>query len=181
MNEIIKYFTRDNITLALAILGSILSTFNFVKNLITNRKRLSVNFDRATILLCRTNHPILFRMIIENKSRLPICVSRMFLECNGKKFEFEWVPEYVHHAAEKQGKQILTHNEHLSTGFPSIAQGLGAIGGFFFLYTDKDYTGDDLVKHPVQLILNTNRGKKKIPLNLNENNFFKIKQYNYYQ
>ncbi len=177
MENFCKFLTFDNITFTIAVVGFLLSLITFVKDVITNRSRLSINLDRATILSCRTNHPILFRMIVENKSRLPICISRMFLLCNGKKFEFEWIPERVFNATETKSKHTLDCNNRYSTGFPSIAQGLGAIGGFFFVYTDNDYTADDLTKYPVKLILNTNRGKKKFFINLNEKNVFTVSSY----
>lgn len=176
MEKICKYLTRDNITLAIAIAGFLLSVINIVKDLILNRSKISINLDRATMLLYRSNHPILFRMIVENKSRLPICISRMFLVCNGKTFEFEWIPERVFNGTERQGEQVLDSNNQYSTSLPSVAQGLGAIGGFFFVYTDNDYTIDDLIRYPSKIIVNTNRGKKKFNIKLDDKTVFAIEK-----
>lgn len=168
INQISAY---DKITLFIAIIGCLLSLYNFIKDIAMNRSRLSISFKKATLLKPYNGNPIVFRMMIENCSRLPISISRMFLSCEDAFIEFEWVPENIFHAETLQSGKIINSNTYSSVSFPINIPGLGAAGGFFNLYTYDTNIHTKFYNRHLELILHTNRGKKRFALQIDDSNF----------
>lgn len=156
--------------MTISIISFFLSLWNFFTPLYNNRSKLTVSLEKVTNLSHLCDKPFIFRMTLENRSRLSISVSRMFLSCNNKTFEFEWLPRSVASTVETAGDdKHVTH--HCSVELPYTIQGLGAAGKYFWVYTCNSFNCHDLVDYPVFLTCYTNRGIKKIKLNISENTF----------
>ena len=156
--------TRDNITLLIAVVGLLLSLWNFFKDLWENRSKVRLVFKSCSITKLH-GFDLLFGFSFENLSRLPIAVSRIFLKSNDELFEFEWLPHWIF----KQGIEG-NNNVIYSEKIPNSIEGLGLWGGYFFLSLPKNFNKSDLIGAYNKIIIHTNRGIKRFPIEITEEN-----------
>ena len=157
-------FSKENITFLIAVIGFFLSVLNFIKNIMENRFKLKLEFKSAGIQNKFPNNPIYFEMLMENCSRLPVSIARIFLKIGSEQFEFDWKEHEIYCDKVIQNQKIVTTKTHYSSTLPHTIEGLGIWGRFFYVKTNETFHFDSFLKNNNTLILYTNRGKKKLKL-----------------
>lgn len=155
---------KDIITLLIALIGFSLSIYNFILSLIANHVKLQITYKNH---LC--GKPDLSFMIImmhiENMSRLPISVSRMFLNIGNTSYEFSSMKQFAYQRTRRSGDKtyddIVTHTLELPQSIPA----LGIAGGFFHVVGD--ITNEQLLNEKTSITLWTTRGKRTYKILIN--------------
>lgn len=79
-NNLQSLFTRENITLAIALFGAFGTALNGILGFIRSRKKISIQI----IKICRLNKFIVAYIVILNHSRLPISINDISIIINQK-------------------------------------------------------------------------------------------------
>lgn len=156
MKNLIPFFTRENITLALAILGSIGTLTSWTHTLLGNRKNLNVRVvgQRFSEM---NNDSLLLYMSFENKSRLPIAITSIGIKINEITYTCTEIPIVTFQETTRCKGEILSHHEYTSIPLPISLSGLGATSGYvYFEFPGADFEFD--ATH-LNFQLTTNRGR----------------------
>lgn len=86
-----SFFTKENITFVLAVIGSIGTILNFIYTYLSSRKRIDIQVLDYTSIF---NVVQLF-MYIQNQSRSPICISCISLIIDDKEIPCELIPKKI--------------------------------------------------------------------------------------
>lgn len=148
-------FSRDNITLAIAIFGA----FGTVLNIYKNRFALKLTYRSQLVPPSSKLGIMLFDLLIENKSNLPVSVSRIFISIGKVSGEFLHEKYYVS-SQKYSSNNTDIKNEIYTIPLPVKIEGLGAVGGYFKLQLPKYIPESELINSEVKITLITNRGKK---------------------
>ena len=158
--------SKNQITFIIAVLSFILSVYNFLHSLFTNRANLKIIYKLHTVCNNLLDYPIIFNLVIENKSRLDISISRLFLKVNDCMYEFDSEPNWIGEKTRRTGNNITDKITLHSLVIPQTISGLGAIGGYFYVGTYKNFKFNK--SDQVTIIAHTNRGKFKYPINFGD-------------
>lgn len=136
------------------VLGFVMSLFGLVCTWSRNRKRLHIS-----ILDIKSFNDVTFlRMIFENKSRLPIAITRIALILNGKTIDCTPNPTVVYEEVRRDAKkEIIGTDVEKSYSLPVQLSELGAVSGLV-LFERLQELPEDSATHLTFLIA-TNRGK----------------------
>ena len=86
-----SFFTRENITFILAVIGSLGTIFNFAYTYFSSRRRIDMQIlDYSSHL-----NVVQFFMYIQNQSRSPICISCISLQLDDKEISCELIPKKI--------------------------------------------------------------------------------------
>lgn len=162
--------TKENITLAIAILGLLGSIFSWVFNFLSRRKKirfLIYDYQRLGDI-----HQFVFS--IENLSQLPISISRIFLVIDNKKYECTYIPKRVSETTREIGRKVIERKSEYSLPMPIVLTSLGAMHGYvIFENCPKNLENPQT---PATLLLHTNRGRPmKLKAQLVQNSHQDIK------
>ena len=157
---------KEQITLIIAILSFMLSLYNFFYSLLINRSNLKLIYKSHSCCNLTPEYPIIFNLVFENKSRLDISISRLFLKVNESTYEFDSETNWIGEKTNRTGNKITDKITLYSLEIPQTISGLGAIGGYFWVGTYKkiEFNKSD----QVTIIAYTNRGKFKYPINFGD-------------
>ncbi len=161
-----KFFDNETLKTFISIMGFALSVFNLCYLLITNCFKIKLIAKSYAFCSNLENHPIFFEFAIENHSRIPVSISRMFLIVNGIYYEFQWEKEEIGYSNHTQGNKVLSSNYFYSITLPQFVSGMGVVGGFFFVNTDNELTKENFLHSNVFVELHTGRGKRKFKLDV---------------
>lgn len=115
-----EIFTYSNITFAIAILGALLSVYNFTKDIVQNRFKMHIAFRSYKPCPIRFNHKSFrFLMSIENRSHTALSISRILLKHQDKVYDFNCLPQRVYTWEEKTEKMLLIECASIPYRFPS--------------------------------------------------------------
>lgn len=151
------FLTRENITLAMSIFGSVGTIISFTLAFLHNRKKVKIsilNFEKM-------GDVYLFFIMFENLSRLPISISRISLISNDFAEDCFVTPEFVleyNKSTEKQG--VYERKVYYSEQIPINLSPLGAISGYLLFPALEEQTLIDVSRLTI-LQVYTNRGKVK--------------------
>lgn len=158
--------TKDQITLIIAVLSFMLSLYNFLHSLLINRSNLKLIYKSHSCCNFAPEYTIIFNLVFENKSRLDISISRLFLKVNESIYEFDSELNWIGEKTRRTGNKITDKITLYSLEIPQTVSGLGAVGGYFWVDTYKKL---ELNKSDqVTIIAYTNRGKFKYPVNFGD-------------
>lgn len=119
MNNIWKFLSNnDNITTIISVLAFVLSMINTFYLIFTQRPKIKVSFKEYTFLKNLPDKPFLLGVIIENKSRLSVSISKMNLNINDTKYEFSWIPIIICNTNLSQNNNTLDKVSVHSLTFP---------------------------------------------------------------
>lgn len=142
------------------IIGFVLSTINFTYFFIIRRKKLSIRFDKISIkdsdndLSCAK-----VKFTVENKSQLPISLTRIQLLANDTLYDCELLPQVAEELVRKNNNngKIFDRYSLKTVHTPINLPALSAFSGYFaFLIPQGSLSNSD--KHLTFRIC-TNRGK----------------------
>lgn len=146
------WLTMQNITFAIAVAGFLMSLASWIHTFITQRKKLrfwasSYKYSKDSLLLY---------LKIENKSRLPITITRIILFSGKHTTECVSTSEWVRSSTQKDGSEISAQKNYYSMQMPISIPSLGGAGGYV-LFRDDQYTFP-VLSTPLTLEFHTNRG-----------------------
>ena len=148
---------KENITFLIAVIGFLLSLWNFLKELWYNRSKINIRFKNQAPIISLGDKCLRIELSIENKSRIPISISRMFLVYKDIEYEFEWIPRLVVYDHIKEQNNIHDIMKNCTLALPTTIPGLGVYGGYFIAVINEDFYSD--IKNDYFLKIQTNRKK----------------------
>lgn len=156
---------KDSITFLIALLGFVLSMYNFIRALIQDHIHLRISYKNHLCSPTSSKGFMILAMDIENLSRLPISISRMFLNIGDETFEFSYMPHYVYERTQRCGDEIVDKITTHTLQFPLSIPTLGVAGGFFHIVGN--FTEQQLTKEKLSVTLWTTRGKRTYEIVMN--------------
>lgn len=164
MNTICSLLTRENISLVIAVIGFILSVYNFVHEKMQNQMKINITYKNHFIAE-HDHKSITISLAFENLVKNPISISRIYLCVDDKKYDFYWIPQFVLRATQQTNGQVIDEINVHSIPLPFIIEGYGVVGGFFFTKAPQSiYT---LESANTSLLVYSNKGIKKYPILMN--------------
>lgn len=165
MKPFFDFFNNnDNIRTMTSVLAFILSLSNTIYLVFTQRFKIKVRFKEYVFINKIKDKPLILGMVIENPSRLPVSVSRMFLHVNKQKFEFSWFPQIIFESNLKQKENIIDKSNIYSLCFPQNINSLGSCCGYFALCSDNKFDINDIKQAKCKIEIHSNRGKRKFKI-----------------
>ena len=136
------------------VLGFVMSLFGLVCTWHRNRKRLHIS-----ILDIKSFNDVTFlRIMFENKSRLPIAITRVALLLNGKIIDCTPNPTIVYEEVRRDAKkEIIGTDVEKSYPLPIQLSELGAISGLVLFERLQELPEDSATN--LTFLIATNRGK----------------------
>lgn len=156
-----EYLTRENITLALSIFGSLGTLITFISSYHSKRKNLKIIVDNIAY---KSNHEMLIIIFtFENHSQLPISICDMSVTINSDKIH---ASKYIHSVGEythKNGNEVIDRKFEYNLRFPVDIQQLCAVSGYVLF--DVSPTMLENLSTPLKLAIRSTRGRvQKIEL-----------------
>lgn len=151
LNKLHEFFTRENITLAIAIFGAIGTLFNWLLNFFHNRRNLKIKI----VSIRKHKSDFLMYVLIENRSRLPISISSFSVKIGGAFYPCRLIPKKVRTDV-SSGKGISTRTPFYTMQFPVNIGSLGAASGYVFF--DSYPQSVQPISIPLIFRVATNRG-----------------------
>ena len=165
MNSIFNYFNdNDNIRTLTSVLALILSLSNTIYLIITQNFKIKVKFKEYVFIDKINDKPLILGVIIENQSRLPVSISRMFLHINRERFEFSWFPQLVFESNLHRNEKSLNESNIYSLCFPQNINSLCSCCGYFVVRSDSKFDVNDLKQSKCKIEIQSNRGKRKFKI-----------------
>ena len=143
------YFTKENITFLLAVIGSL----GTIYSMIAQHKNISLSI----VSYSYKNKTLLMYVAFTNCSRLPISILNVSIVLDKICYPCVYIPTTVVEHTRHSGKELLSYREELSIQFPVSLSSLAGTSGY--LYFDK--LPDNYPNAPTTLTLevSTNRGQ----------------------
>ena len=155
-NSFFSLFSRDNITLAIALIGAFGTIWGFYQN----RFKIKCSYISQLVLPPPTKVTIMyFNFLIENQSRLPVSISRIYLSIDGLQSESLRESYPVHAYIEQSGRSSQKYPA-FTLPLPVKIEGLGAVGGYFRFHFSEPISESKLLQSKVTVTIATNRGKR---------------------
>ncbi len=165
MNNIWKFLSdNDNIKTVISVLAFILSVINTFYLFFTQRPKIKASFKEYTFLKNICDKPFLLGVIIENKSRLPVSISKMNLSVDNVKYEFSWIPIILYNSNLSQNDKVFEKTSVHSLTFPQHISSLGSCCGYFAIITKDQFDAYKLRDSKCILEVYTSRGKKSFKI-----------------
>lgn len=168
MNNLFDIVSNDFISTYIALAGFIISIANSIYLICINSFKVSLITKSYAICSDLEGHPIYFELAIENNSRIPLSVSRMYLNVNEKKYEFQWEKERIGHFEFRTNGIVTEEYSTYSETLPQIIQGCGVVGGFFYVETEDALKEDEFMNSEISIEIHTNRGNKTFKTDLSK-------------
>lgn len=128
LNQFSKFLTRDNITLALSIFGSVGTLTSAILSFIRSRKRISITIPK----LYHNNSSMWLYVIIENNSRLPISINSVSACFSDKLFHSSQIPQKILEVTQQTGNIVTDKKEYFSIKFPISLPALSGTSGYLY-------------------------------------------------
>lgn len=142
-----ELLTRENITLALSIFGSIGTLVTFISSYLSKRKNLRINITSSTY-----NESLNYLVLIitfENRSCLPISVTSISAILHGKELEPLCHPHCVGEYTQRNGNEVIDRKFTYNLQIPTAIQQFGATSGHILF----DIPPEELRNQSTPLIL----------------------------
>lgn len=151
---VLPVLTKDNITLVIAIVGFIISIYNLILSIVTQRKSLEI-----TILDIYSLHDIIaINISIENRSRLPIAITNFTLVSNDSyRTNCTPIPTLLFENVRRIGKEVVERKQTYSTQLPISISSLAAANAIVIFEKVQEPLPVDSTQ--VTVLVGTNRGK----------------------
>jgi len=159
----LEYFTRENITMALAIFGSLGTIFCAIYYLVTHKVKVKINVTGYRL----TNTSLLLYVTFTSKSARPIAITDISFKHADKSFYAFKNPIVVHRTTFKQNDQLINYKEFYNETFPIPISAYGGTSGY--IYFAFPHRHDLNTATNLNFVCSTNRHRKiTTKLQLNE-------------
>ena len=148
-----SWLTRENITLALSIFGTLGTIGTWIYSYLSNRPKLKGK------LLCLDGNEKLcvIYLVISNESHLPISIDNVHLVLKDKTIQCIYYPVVVqNHEITRNGLLLLNDNVY-SVSLPINIGAISSHGGFYVFASCQSDLQE--VSTELNLLVSTNRGK----------------------
>ncbi len=160
MDFVYKIFTKDNITFALAVFGSLGTAYT----LFAQKRKFSASIHYYNY----QNRALVIYVSFTNNSHLPISISNVSLVIDNICYPCVYVPTKVLDYTRRIGKEVICRKEIMSIQFPISLLALAGSSGYVYFDTLPDNYPDDATE--LILEVSTSRGKaKRIKLSVPKN------------
>ena len=123
-----NFFTKENITFLLGLIGTIGTTVTFIRSLINNR----TNFSIKAVRFKAGDKGIITYLMFLNNSHSPITITSVSICINNIYYPAVLTQEEVCHTVHRSGTEITgTHSEY-SIVFPIVLSGQFATSGYVY-------------------------------------------------
>lgn len=129
LEKLISILTRENITLALSIFGSIGTLCITIHRIIFNRKNVNTRIVGHNFA---NGNSLLLYISFENKSRLPISITYISVLINETWYSCVAYPVIALEETNRVGGKIISHYEYKTLSFPVNLSALGGTSGYVF-------------------------------------------------
>ena len=144
------------ITFGIAVAGFLMSLATWIHTFLSQRKNI-----RIRITECKSDDEITLCFVhIENKSRLPIAITRIVLLSEQNEVDCVPFPTWGLDDTRRSGKEIISRKSYYSMQMPIAISALGAVSGYVLFQSDQRMIPDDAKL--LNLKVYTNRGLTKI-------------------
>lgn len=150
-----KLLTRENITLALSVFGSLGTLITFVSSFLHTRKNLKIKVSKVGYRNC--TKIMLISLTFENRSRLPISITSISVLINGAEIIPETYPKCVEWYSHMEGKEVVDRKFLYNLNFPVDVQPLFAVSGHILL--DVPLKEIEKLSTPLILKVHSTRGR----------------------
>ena len=157
------YFSKDNITLILSILGCIGSLLSWLYIFFQNRKCFDIEivghlfgYDQKSLLIFAS---------FTNKSHLPITITNINVKLGDSFYTCAKIPVVAHRERTTCKGEVLSQHEHMSLAFPITLQSLGGVSGYILFEFPESVSQPESTR--ASFVISTNRGRsveKKLSL-----------------
>ena len=160
-----ELFTRENITLALSIFGSIGALVTFVSSFVTKRKNLKINL--VSYAYRKDLHWLILVISFENRSQLPIAITSISAILNGQEISPIPYPHCVSEYTHRFGLEVIDKKFEYNLKLPADIQQLSSVSGYVLLdVSPKEFEN---LSTPLTLLVHSTRGRvQKIELQLDQ-------------
>lgn len=159
--SISRLLTRENITLALSIFGTIGTLVTLTSSYLTKRKNLKIILASSTYR--RDLERLVLSMTFENRSRLPIAITSVSIIKDNKELNLAPYPSCVGEYTHRYGTEIVDRKFEYNLKLPVDIQQLSAVSGFVLF--DVSPTELENLPTPLMLLIHSTRGRvQKIEL-----------------
>ena len=154
-----KFLTKENITLLLAVLGSLGTLISWIYIYICNKKSVKIHL----LLYKKGELGCLCYMSFENLSRLPISITRIQIEENENYYDCQMIPDIALTSSRSQNGEIYHRKVDYTEQIPINIAPLSSRSGYVYFPLHKFSCENPPI--PLSFQVNTNRGSlKKISL-----------------
>lgn len=154
MTSIKSLLTRENITFALSLFGSLGTLFTLFHTFLINRKRLRMKISGH--IFGDTKMLVIYASFV-NRSRLPISIIEICAEIDGVYYPCTQPPIIAYKETEKVNGVITSHREILSLSMPiNIASLSGSSGYICFEFPEVAFQPEAT---EMTFSVSSNRGK----------------------
>lgn len=159
----VPFLSRDNITLAIAVLGAVISLCNSASGFLHSRQ----NFRIHIIKITHVGEFLVAYLCLENKSRLPISITSLSTIIGGKKYSGFSIPPHTFKSVFYENDVRVSYRECQTMIFPINLGSLSGASGYISFDISEEAC-KSLSKH-LNIVVSTNRGRlKKMKLRLPE-------------
>lgn len=152
MKDILKYLTRENITLCIAIFGAVGTCLNWIIEFFRSRKNISIQI----IKICKLNNSVIAYMTFQNHSRLPISINNLNLIIDKNSYAgFNGHPHSITIEKTKSNDTLITR-EYVTISFPINLPSLSGTAGYVFFDISRKVSEN--LSTPLTFEVSTNRG-----------------------
>lgn len=128
-----SYFTKENITFMLALIGSLGTITGWIYTYISTRK----NINMRVVAYSAKDNKMLLYLSFENKSRLTISITDLALKVEDTYYSCRHIPQRVTSTQHYLGNQILNSVDYYNIQMPIELGGLGSTSGYVLFVLPK--------------------------------------------
>ena len=163
MEELKSLFTRENITLVIALIGCLGTITTGLNSYLSNRQNLTF---RVLGHLVPEGRSIILYMMFENKSHLPISITSISVFGNGILYSCQEIPIKVYETTTRKNRtEILSHHEYFSMQIPISLPSLGGTSGYVYFEAPQEIFQPDTTHLTFRVTTNRNRAiEMRLPL-----------------
>lgn len=154
MKDFIASISAGQITFWIAVVSFAMSLASWVKDWLTQRKRLKARI----VFMNALEHTVHMYLMLENKSRLPIAVTNIELILNENRTPCVPLPTLFFRQSKRSGDKVIEQRSEFSTALPIQLPGLGALTALV-RFEKLEQTLPPDATH-LTLLISTNRGRK---------------------
>ncbi len=148
-NSIHKYLTKDNITLAIALLGAFGNIGTWIFNYLHSRRNISIQI----IKICRIPNALIAYSIIQNHSRNPISINDISIKTPEHLYTSNNVPQIPF---QRGYDHCSITRKYISMPFPVNLGSLSGASGYIYFEIPSDVSEN--LSAPLTVQISTNRG-----------------------
>lgn len=146
-------FTRENITLAIALFGAIGTIATWIVTAFHSRKKVTFRI----VKIYPIKKTLTLYLSIQNRSRLPISIDSMSIVIENVSYHCQVPPHVIFTVTHRSGQTITDKKDYISINFPINLSSLGGASGYIEFDIPQEVSKK--LSTPLILEVSTNRGK----------------------